>query len=381
MSSHIDVEPLPYKTRQRTFGLLLFVFIVSLPFLYIYATGYRFDFAKPSALVSTGGIYVAADRAGASIYIDDELVRETRTFRKAFYAQSLDAGTHRVHVQKEGYHTWVKELPVSKHLVTEAEAFNLPITPQVRVISKWQSATGSMVMKAPLMSASSTNEVIATTTTSTTTFSINDEYATLILNFATTSTSTLKESTAQQIKDLLHVNATSTQDVDESTTTIISGGAKIYERDGDVYATWIGSFEDMPYYYCAPAFPPYSAPTTTLEEEAFKAELVTAVEEGSEGDIETMQPVQTIPKDAVCDPTILIDRKWQDVHDFDFFPGGTDFVIMVLIDGVYVVEVDNRSWQNVQPLFMGKNLEVYVEGGNIYVFDGVLIYQVMIQTS
>ncbi len=115
MEAHIDVQPLPYKTRKRAFGLLLLVFIVSLPFLYLYAIGYRFDLKQPTNLIETGGIFISLDQKGTETFIDDVLVRGTRTFQNAFYAQDLDAGTHRVFVQKEGYHTWVKELPVSQH--------------------------------------------------------------------------------------------------------------------------------------------------------------------------------------------------------------------------------------------------------------------------
>lgn len=384
MEDHIHVKPLPYKTRQRTFGLLFLVFAASLPFLYLYATGYRFDFEKPTNLVSTGGIYVAAERAGANIYIDNKLVRETRTFRKAFYAQSLDAGTHRVNVQKDGYHTWVKELPVSKHLVTEAEAFNLPLVPNVRVISRYVSATGTMIVSAPLMHASSTNEVLATTTArvikGVPTFALNDEFKSLATNFGTTSTSTKDETPAQHIADLLQKTATtSSVEADVATSTIFSNGVKLYESSNEVFATWVGSFEEMPYYYCAPDFEPYSTstPTTTQTIELQRDETDVVPEEG----LATMHPVQTLPKDLVCDPTIRIDRKWQEVTDFDFYPGTTDFVIVVLQDGVYVVEVDDRSWQNVQPLFMGNNLKLYIENGNIYVYDGELIYQVDIATE
>ena len=85
-----EVQPLPYRKRRRTFFFLLALFVISLPFLYLYATGYRFDLSDTNAIVGTGGIYVAAERTGAEIYIDDELVRETRVFRTAFYAQNLD---------------------------------------------------------------------------------------------------------------------------------------------------------------------------------------------------------------------------------------------------------------------------------------------------
>jgi hypothetical protein len=368
---------LPYKVRRKFFGFLVAVFLVVLPFLYLYATGYRFDMRKPTNLVSTGGIYVAVDRTGAEIYIDDELVRETRAFRRAFYAQSLDAGTHRVHVQKEGYHTWVKELPVTKRLVTEASAFNLPLVPEVRLITKWQTATGSAVIREPFVYPTVANPFVATTSKATSTLTVNVEHQALMLHFATTSTTTVTKGPAQQIRDLLIKEATSTDKTTLATTTITSSGVRLFKSGDDVFASWIGTFEEMPYYYCAPDFPPYTGTTTapvptTEEEEALEEDVP---------EVGLMHPVQTVPEDTACDPTIRLDRKWQEVRDFKFFPGSTDFVVLVLGDGIYVVEIDDRSWQNVQPLFLGNNLHMYIENGNIFVYDGEFIYQVLLTTE
>lgn len=380
MTAHepIQVQPLSHKTRKRTFLSLVLVFVISLPFLYLYATGYRFDFQKPTNLISTGGMYVAVDIAGADIFIDGELVRETRAFRKAFYAQRLDAGTHRVHVQKEGYHTWVKELPVSKRLVTEAEAFNLPLVPQVRVIAPFQSATGSPVVRTSLLTASTSEMVLATTTTATSTFIKNLEYTRLIENFTATTTE-VKESAKEQIKDIFTTSTTTAVEVETATSTITYNGVQLARAGDEVFATWVGSFEQMPYYYCAPDFPAYStsSPADTLPNEV----IPTHEDEGLLPEEGIMGPVQTIPEDTVCDARIRIDRKWQEVSDFDFFPGSTDFVVVALSDGIYVVEVDDRSWQNVQPLIMGTDLAFHIENGSIYVYDGALIYQVLLQTE
>ncbi len=374
MDTHIKVEPLPHRKRQNAFIFLVLIFLVSLPFLYMYATGYRFDVEKPNALVSTGGLYIGVDRTGAEIFIDDELMRETRTFRKAFYAQGLDAGTHRVHVQKEGYHTWVKELSVSKHRVTVAEAFSMPVVPQVRVISEWQTATGSAVIQAPLLGASSTNQVVATSTTKHSAFILNDEFKLRAASFATTSTSTLQKSKAVQV--ISNMVSSTTVPVNTATTTIVSGGVKLFESEGDVFATWVGSFEQMPYYFCAEEFPRYTGTSSLVVEEDLLEEDLDV--ENFVEDNAVMHPIQNVSKDIPCDPTIRIDRKGKEVRDFDFFPGSTDLVLMVLEDGVYVVEVDDRAWQNVQPLFMGNNIQMMIENGSIYVYDGVLIYQIML---
>lgn len=384
MNSHIEVQPLPHKTRKRTFLFFVFIFLASLPFLYLYAMGYRFDFAKPTNLVSTGGMYVAVERVGAEIYIDGELVRETRTFKKAFYAQSLDVGTHRVHVQKEGYHTWVKELPVSKKLVTEAEAFNLPLVPQVRVISPWLTATGTVIVHTPLLIASTTNSYIATSTPKTKSFVSNSEYEILHSFFVeATTTKNDAESEDSRIKNVYTNTKSTTTEAGapvEATSTVISGGVSLARSGEDVFASWIGSFEQMPYYYCAPDFPRYSSSSVEV---AKPVEIPLTPEEKAHllEEAGVMHPVQSIPKDTVCEPRIKIDRKWQEIRDFDFFPGSTDFVILALTDGIYEVEVDDRSWQNVQPLIMGENLSFHIENGTIYVYDGTLIYQIVLQTE
>jgi len=363
MNDNITVQPLPYKARQRTFTLLVALFVVALPFLYLYATGYRFDFRKPTQLISTGGLYLAVERTGAEIYIDNELVRQTRTFRKAFYAQNIDVGTHRVHVQKEGYHTWVKELPVSKHLVTEAEAFNLPLVPYVRVIAELTTATGTPVVRTPLLFASSTQPVLVSTTTPTSTLTRNQEFRSLITHFVTptsTATTTRTAATSSSVSPVL---------TPEATSTVFSNDVQLARNGEDLYATWIGSFETMPYYYCAEDFPPYSseAATTTIELEEIDVEDALAI-----------HPVQGLAPGTPCSPTIRIDRKWQTVHDFDLYPGSTDIVLVVLDDGIYAVEIDDRAWQNVQPVLLGTGLKMYLENGNLYVYDGHTIYQVLL---
>lgn len=376
-----DLQPLPYKRRRGTFILLLLIFVASLPFLYFYATGYRFEFGTATNLISsTGGMYIAAERTGAEIFIDDELVRETRVFRRAFYAQSLEPGTHRVHVQKEGHQTWVKELPVLAHLVTEAQAFNLLLVPNVRIISKWQSATGSAVISDFVLHASTTNEYIIPVIGSARTFTENTEYASLRAHFSTTSatsTETLAERVSLQI-DGLRPTTSATSVPEKATTTKEWQGVRLYEYGDEVYAMWIGSKEDMPYYYCADEFPRYSTTTeeVTILEGLNTEELVASITEGDE----LIHPVQTLPEDLVCDPIIWIDRKSQVVKSFDFFPGSTDFVILALQDGIYVVEVDDRAWQNVQPLLFGEDLDMRVQNGQVYVYDGEVIYQVILET-
>jgi PEGA domain len=375
-----EVQPLSYTKRRRTFFFLLGLFIVSLPFLYLYATGYRFDLSDSNAIVGTGGIYVAAERTGAEIYIDDELVRETRVFRTAFYAQNLEPKTHRVHVQKEGHHTWVKELPVTSHRVTEAQAFNMPVVPLLRVMSEYTSATGSPVVRTPILYASTTNDVLGTTTKATSTFAVNPEYQTLMEYFKSTSTVPEKPLIKRVQQELI---GTTTEAVEEATSTRESGGVRLSRAgDGHVYAEWVGAFEQMPYYYCSEPFPRYSTTTEVDSVQAREMEQVTGSEAlallNAEEQAEFIHPVQQVEESVACDRRIKIDAQ-SEIRGFEFFPGSTDFIIIEIDAGIYMIEIDARAWQNLQPLIQGENLHMHVENGSIYVYDGALIYQIILE--
>lgn len=379
-----EVEPLSYKKRRRTFFFLLSIFFISLPFLYLYATGYRFDLENPNSFVRTGGIYVAAERTGAEIYIDDELVRETRVFRTAFYAQNLEPKTHKVHVQKDGHHTWVKELPVTPHRVTEAQSFNMPIIPRIRVISEYTSATGSAVTRTLLPYASTTNEVIATSTPATSTFTQNPEYQALIVHWKSTSTSPTPNIIERVRDELSRKTGTTTLTDGTATVTKESGGVRLsVTHDNRVQAQWIGTFEQMPYYYCAAPFARYS---TTSSSTAYgnvphidrDSDIPTQPANVQNATLEFIHPAQEVSSDIQCDRTIILDAE-NTITAFNFFPNSTDFAVIGLDSGIYVIEIDARSWQNKQPLLLGKNLRMHVENGNIYVYDGTLIYHVILE--
>lgn len=390
MNNVIEIQPLSQKKRNSIFILALLVFLGVLPFLYMYATGYRFNFSEPTKPVSTGGIYIAVEEEGANIYIDDTYMGDLRTFRNAFYAQGLDAGTHRIFVQKDGYHTWVKELPVTRHLVTEAEAFNFPLVPHVRVIAPTMTQSGVMVVPAIPVQATSSNALMATSTKKSKLFMKNPEYTELVKLFATTSTSTQSVGRAQQIKDfILGENSTSTETGRNvvATTTKQHNGVMLFEKADGVFARWTGTFDNMPYYYCAPDFERYSttSPATTTITNNDPVLFVKKDSNEEKNSVATntlvMHPVQTLTEEDACDPTIQIGANHRSIRTFDFFPGDNNLVVVLLDDGVYVTEIDDRGWQNMQPLFMGNNLSVSVTNGVIYVYDGTLIYQILFDNS
>lgn len=363
MDVKLTVKPLSRNYRRLYFGSLLFIFVVAVPFLLLYATGYRFH--NGTDLISTGGVYVGADSSGSEIFINNELVRETRTFRRGFYAQNLEPGIHRVHVQKEDHHTWVKELSVSPHRVTEAQAFNIPLEPEVREIPRFRLVGGELLFELSTSTASTTALILASTTASTTQ---NIEYAFVMELFATTSaTSTENEPELGEVvtvaPDALLAGddasnlgvGTTTEEV--ATTTKISDDIKLFERGGDLFAAWAGSEEEIPYYFCN------FSEVTVAEFEAAAAIMAT-----------TTEVVQTCR-----DEIRMEDFYGREIFAFDFFPGNNDLVVLALEDGIYVEEIDDRGWQNIQPLYLKEGLDLRVHDGNIYARDGVYLLEINIE--
>lgn len=62
-------------------------------------------------------------------------------------------------------------------------------------------------------------------------------------------------------------------------------------------------------------------------------------------------------------PTMKIKR-------FDFYPDRDDAIILTLDDGIYVTELDNRQYQNVYPIYLGKEPDFRVRNNTVYVRDG-----------
>ena len=183
MSPTIEMKPLSRTKRRLIFAFSILLFFVAVPVSVFYAIGYRFDFNdKLQNIKSVGGMYVRNDVENTEMFVDDEPVEDMRVFQKAAYIQNLEEGIHRIHVQGNGLQTWVKELPVYAHFVTEVSSFNLPKVPQIRLVTQWQNAqTGEGIVfdiatSTQFRFASTTNTVAFSSTTATSTFTLNAEY-------------------------------------------------------------------------------------------------------------------------------------------------------------------------------------------------------------
>lgn len=99
-------------------------------------------------------------------------------------------------------------------------------------------------------------------------------------------------------------------------------------ESGKIVATWIGKVADIPVYFC---------------------------------------------DDDDCKDEIVIEAHNKALA-FDFFPGRGDLLIVLFEDGIYVSEIDDRSKQNIQKVYLGKGLKFATKDGVIYIKDGGAIY-------
>lgn len=374
------VQPLAYWQRKLIFILLLLAFLFALPVFMFYATGYRYDFLsdKPS-ITATGGLYIAAEATESAIYVDEVEITNARVFRNASYIQGLVPNLHRVHVQAPDRHTWVKQLSVYPHIVTEAEAFNMPLRPQVRPITAYLTTAGEAVFKVATTSqvvlpdASSTVPIFLSTTTATTTFRTNQEYEFLTDLFAEqASTTALLAELEIEADDFgfatstpTATSATATAAILAATTTVTRSNLALMESGEEVIAVSLGTGRQIPHYFC----------TTQIEQDGvLESETAETLERGDLMFEKTLNELSNNTR--VCRDEIVMDRQGEEVIGFDFLPDDENLVLLLRPSGLYVTEIDDRVWQNTQPLYLGTDLEFLVYNGAIYVRDGALLLEV-----
>lgn len=370
------VKPLSYFHRNFIFITLTVIFAISLPAFIFYGMGYRYSFfAETPAITVTGGLFIASEISDIQIYIDEVDVSNARVFRKASYIQGIEPGLHRVHVQAPDLHTWVKDLLVYPQIVTEAEAFNLPLRPQVRPVTEYLTKQGESVYFGAATSSnlftnsSSSLPVIFFTKKATSTLTVNPEYKLLnemFIEKASTTASRLDWEKIQESEKFgFATTSPDTPEVTHATTTIVSDKLMLYKNGEDVFAKSLGVERQIPYYFCA----------TQLATSTNNNLGAVYTSNNSSTTLITNNINNEQPK--VCRTDIRIDRKWQKVHDFNFLPSNINLVLMHLDDGVHVVEIDDRSWQNTQLLYPGKDIEMLVYGGSIFIKDKGYIFEAL----
>ncbi len=374
MEHEPQIKLLPYKRRRSFFLVLLLIFMLALPTFIFYTSGYRLSFSdEETTIVTTGGIYITNDNLEVDVYLDDEQVEKPRLFRSAYYIQNIENGLHRVVVQKPGLHAWVKVLPVDSYIVTEAAAFNMPVLPHIRPIARYtnQSGQGVYVVKGstttPLFTkGTTTGDFIAVNKIVPGTLKESSEYVYAVALFATT-TATSTSILTRLEEELDKLSAATTTATTTPIVYVEQNNMRLVEKGKELYAMWIGSGQSTPHYFCTPQ----SATSTVALR--LGAHVALQMEEQQ---MSTTTPLH-IEGARICRATIRLDRKWQDIKYYEFFPRSSDLVVLQLQDGLYVTEIDDRSWQNTQMIYPGDNFETIVTDNNIYIKEDGKYFELM----
>lgn len=109
----------------------------------------------------------------------------------------------------------------------------------------------------------------------------------------------------------------------------IKKGVSVENREGILHAEWTGNKDSIPSFFC---------------------------------------------ESEICQEEIII--KMPPIESFDFFPERNNLLVVRTGSGIYVVEIDNRSEQNVQTLVLGPDLDFRVKDEDIYLKKDGKLYTV-----
>lgn len=319
------MQPLSKRTRTLLWWLLAAAFVIGTPLLIGYANGYRFDDAL--SLVHTGGIYLHSDMSRTRVYLDGEYVEANGALFKNTLIQNLRPNrTYEVWVERDGYASWTKELPVKRNFVTEAAVLMLPRS------FTWEQvpATTTLHLHPSATSTASTSVVVTPRHQELIELfsEVDEQFA---IEYATTTielvqgreVATTTFYTVLKFPEWFATLASSTM-LHEQQQVRERDGIVTWLDDGNMHAVWGRENDAPPYYFC----------------------------------------------NATCAPMLTVDWE-EDITYYDFYPNRNDVVIVAGATGIYAVELDERSQRNIQPFIEESGLAFRLtDDDELVVFDG-----------
>lgn len=123
------------KIRNIIFIILAVLFLIIAPAIVIYSLGWRFDW-ETKKIIQPGMFYFKVWPKNSQIYINGEAKKKTDIFFGSVLIENLLPGNYQTKIEKEGYYSWEKNLPIAKREVTEAKNVTLiPKDPKLSLIS------------------------------------------------------------------------------------------------------------------------------------------------------------------------------------------------------------------------------------------------------
>ena len=119
------MQPLSKRRRRVYLYGLVTVFVLCLPVVMFYANGYRFK--SGIGFVRTGSIIVSISKSDALLSLNGAEIGTSGFLRHNFYVDNLAPGAYQILVTREGEYPWHRTLIVEPELVTDAQAFLVPL--------------------------------------------------------------------------------------------------------------------------------------------------------------------------------------------------------------------------------------------------------------
>lgn len=101
------------KQRTILFYIFFILFIIGAPTIVLYSQGYRIDF-KEKSISQTGGLYIKATPNSATVTIDGSIEKQTNFLFGTILLENLLSRDYQITVSKKGYHSWQKNLNITK---------------------------------------------------------------------------------------------------------------------------------------------------------------------------------------------------------------------------------------------------------------------------
>jgi hypothetical protein len=129
--------------RRIVYVFFIGVFLIVAPLIILYTQGYRYNFERRT-VQKTGIMIVSSIPRKADIYLNNTRYAERQTPAKI---ERVLPGDYEIRLEKEGYHTWQKRLPVFENGSTFAEKVilwkkSMPTIISSTPITAWQQQAG-----------------------------------------------------------------------------------------------------------------------------------------------------------------------------------------------------------------------------------------------
>lgn len=295
----------PLSRKKRTLYFILSACILLVTAPLVVFYSMGYRFDTILGLGQVGGIYTTAPMNEVDFSLNDKPLGRSSFFKRSALFQDIRPGVYKFSATKNGYYGWHKNVTVLAENVAELHPFMLPDKPVLTLVPK------DLPVETPAATTSKTETVKQEP-------KANPLYKDVAALFVA----------APIVKPVI-VKDTSTIDPESTKKVAIPGMVSkdkidIWYEGGKIFARWNGQIEYAPIFFCS---------------------------------------------ELTCSKEILVYTNSTPITHLDFLPSRNDVVLFSSKNGVYALEADRVSPQNIQPLYAkGADFRI-AEDGTIYIKD------------